>query len=94
MKNSMAGLKERLSDWKGWDMVSYDVGACLGFWGDFGAPPGHDCWKSYKWVMWSDNPLGNILSDFVHNLVKIGMLEKRDEPDVQYRWNSSYKELD
>lgn len=94
MKKNIASLKERLTGWRDWDITSYELGVCLGFWPDFGAPPGEDCWNGVKGIMWSDNPLGNALSNFIDELVIVGMLERRRGPDVSYRWNPNYKELE
>lgn len=92
MNRSIASLKERLKDWVEWDWAAYHLGACLGFWGDFGAPDGHDPWHGIKGVMWSNNPLGNSLYHFLDNLVDAGVLERKEEPDIAYRWNPNYQE--
>jgi hypothetical protein len=87
----MATLKERLTDWRDWDCAAYEVGACLGFWTDMEAPPGEDHWNGVKGIMWSNNPLGNAIYYFLDQLVEEGMLERREEPNTAYRWNSMYK---
>ena len=95
MKLSVASLKERLTDWVTPDIAIYELGACLGFWSDFGAPPGEDQWNGVKWVMWSNNPLGNSIHNFLAELVFVKMLEEREtESGLEYRWNPEYKELD
>lgn len=91
MKRSIASLKERLADWRDWDGASFELGACLGFWMDFGAPHGIDPWHGVKGVMWSNNPLGNSLANFLEALVEAGVLEKREEPDIAFRWNPNYQ---
>lgn len=91
MLKSNADLKERLSDWKDWDGAAFDVGVCLGFWPDMGAPYGFDPWHGTKGIMWSNNPLGNAIYYFLSGLVEAGMLEMREEPDIAYRWNPGYK---
>lgn len=89
MLKSTATLKERLSgDWKDWDFVSYEIGACLGFWKDFGAPPGEDHWNGAKGVIWSANPLGDAIYTFIESLIAAGMLEKQED---KFRWNPSYE---
>lgn len=93
MKKSIASLKERLSDWMDWDGACYEVGACLGFWPDFGATHDQDCWHGAKGIIWSANPLGNAISDFLEGLVLEGMLE-REESGPSFRWNPEYKGLD
>jgi len=89
MKTSIASLKERLAGWTEWDMTMYHVGACLGFWPEFGAPPGEDPWHGVKGIIWSSNPLGDAISNFVSALSKIGCL--LDDPDSGYIWNKDYK---
>jgi hypothetical protein len=83
-------LKERLSVWSSWDITSYEVGACLGFWPNFGALPGNDPWHGIKGVIWSSNILGDSINVFISALVDEGMLEKRDDPDIEFRWNINY----
>lgn len=94
MLKSNADLKERLTRWVDWDIASYEVGVCLGFWPDMGAPVGEDHWNGAKGIMWSDNPLGNAISNFILGLVEEGMLERGGEGDLEFRWNPNYKGLD
>lgn len=91
MKNSIASLKERLAGWTDWDGASYELGACLGFWPEFGALSGYDPWNGVKGVFWYRNPLGEALRIFLETLVTEGCLERRSEPDIAYRWNPNYK---
>lgn len=95
MKTSIASLKERLAGWTDWDLTMYHLGACLGFWPEFGAPGDatgpFDPWHGVKHIMWSANPLGDAISNFILALTKAGVLERRDEPDIEYRWNPEYK---
>jgi len=93
MLKSNADLKERLRGWISWDGAMYHLGACLGFWPDYGAPPGEDAWHGVKGIIWSANYLGNALGEFLDSLVQAGMLERREEPDIEFRWNPNYKEL-
>jgi hypothetical protein len=44
-----------------------------------------------KHVFWSDHPIGNALYRMLDELVGVGVLEKRDEPDTQYRWNPTFQ---
>lgn len=94
VNRSLASLQERLADWTDWDLAEYELGACLGFWPEFGAPSDAsgplDPWHGVKGVIWSASTLGDGLYDFLQVLVKEGCLERR-EPDIQYRWNSNYK---
>jgi hypothetical protein len=93
MKRSTATLQERLKGWHDWDTAAFEVGVCLGLWGDFGAPPGEDPWFGTKHIFWTDNPLGNTLHNFLLGLVKAGMLET-NEDSLKFRWNPNFKEED
>lgn len=91
MKTSIASLKERLAGWTSWDIAEYHLGACLGFWPEFGAPPGEDQWNHVKGVIWSKNPLGDILEKFIRSLFLVGILECGEGADgTEYRWNPKY----
>jgi catechol 2,3-dioxygenase-like lactoylglutathione lyase family enzyme len=46
-----------------------------------------------KWVYWSNNPLGNELDALLDRLVALGVLEKREEPDYQYRIATGFQPL-
>lgn len=91
MKNSIASLKERLSDWTDWDRAAYELGACLGFCVDFGAPHDQDLWNGVKSVIRSRNALSDALIEFLGSLTVAGVLEMRDNPDIAYRWNPNYE---
>ena len=41
--------------------------------------------------MWSDNDLGTLLANMLMSLAEKGILERRDEPDDQFRWNPNFK---
>ena len=72
-------LPDRLADWTDWDVAAYEVGRCLGvLHGNFAT--------DNKGVFWSDNRLGNGLHDVLLRLVEAGVLERREEPDEQFRW--------
>ena len=94
-KTSIASLQERLAGWTSWDLTLFHLGACLGFWPEFGAPGDatgqFDPWHGVKSVIWSANPLGDAMSNFIVALLEVGALERRDEPDIEYRWNPNYK---
>lgn len=96
---STATLKERFADWKDWDAAAYDLGVCLGFWRDFGAPAGEDIWHGVKDIIRSPNALGKALYNFLDSLVETGMLEQQTPNDnkaaiFRYRWNPNYKGLE
>ncbi len=84
-KTAIASLQERLAGWTDWDGAAYEVGACLGLWPEFGAPVGEDHWNGVKGIMWSS--FGDPLYHFLDGLVEMGYLERREEPDIAYRWN-------
>lgn len=90
-KTAIASLKERLTGWTSWDIAAYQVGACLGFWPEFGAPPGHDPWHGIKNIICETCPLSGMLYAFLQSLAKEGCLESHEEPDIKYRWNPNYK---
>jgi hypothetical protein len=43
-----------------------------------------------KHVFWTDHPVGNALHKILSELVNVGALEFREDPDYQYRWNTSF----
>ena len=78
-------LREELQDWMEWDGAAYSLALCLGL-----MPEGIFSTRA-KHVFWSNNPMGNHLYAMLDGLVAIGVLEKRDEPDFQYRWTPSFQ---
>ena len=80
-------LKEALSEWCEVDSAMWALAILLGL-----MTPETDYQGSAKHVFWSNNPTGNMLSDFLTRLVELGVLEYRDtEADYEYRWNPSFK---
>lgn len=75
----MPSLQVTLSEWTDWDVAAFELGRALGV---FEAVTFQD----RKGVFWTDNPLGNGLHAALGALVEAGVLERRDEPDDQYRW--------
>lgn len=101
-KTSIASLQERLGGWTAWDQAMYQIGVCLGFWPEFGAPGDasgpFDPWHGTKDVMHTSKhePLGAILECLLKDLVEVGCLEDKavdinGVPTAYYRWNPSYK---
>lgn len=82
----MNPLKAALSDWTSWTDAEYYLGELLGL---FGETDNYS--TNVKHVIWSDHPVGNILSSLLHEMAEIGILEYRDEPDQEYRWNAAYQ---
>ena len=81
----LRSLREALADWSDWDGAGCALGTCLGL-----VPPGPG-WGRAKHVFWSNHEIGNMLSVMLDQLVVAGVLETRDEPDNQYRWNLAFR---
>jgi hypothetical protein len=81
----MATLRTALTDWTDIDGAAHVLAQCLGV-----VPSGLQM-QEIKWVYWSSNPLGNMLYRTLDRLAELGVLEKREEPDLQYRWCSAYR---
>jgi hypothetical protein len=79
-------LKTELADWRDWDVASYILSQNIGL-----MNTDVSLQTKAKHVFWSDNPIGNTLTEILNQLVEVGILEKRDEPDLQYRWNPEFK---
>lgn len=99
-KTSIASLQERLAGWTHWDGAMYYLGACLGFWPEYGAPGDatgpFDPWHGVKGTIYGDGPIATALTGFLEALVKEGCLERMDPNDhraavLQYRWSPNYK---
>ena len=86
MTASIETLKVALHDWTDWDVAGYSTAVALGLIDSATTPfP-----TRAKHVFWSDHPTGTALQDILEKLVMLGVLQRRDEPDIQYRWNSDY----
>jgi hypothetical protein len=72
-------LADDLSDWTDWDGAAYCLGRSLGLFHTVN-------FLRAKHVFWTDNELGNGLHDALLALVKAGVLDRREEPDEQFRW--------
>jgi hypothetical protein len=81
----METLRVAIADWTDFDASAHTLAQCLGI-----MLPQKEM-KEAKWVYWSENPLGTMLYSTLERLVELGVLEKRDEPDLQYRWCSAYR---
>jgi hypothetical protein len=79
-------LKDSLSEWQDFDGAAHELANCLGLMDE-----SVDFATDAKHVYWSANPVGTALNQCLQELSKAGILEFRDEPDVQYRWNLSFK---
>ena len=80
----MVTLKELLADWSDFDAAAHSLAQVLGI-----IPQGVPM-RAHKNVYWSNNSLGNMLHEQLEKLASEGILEKREEPDSQYRWRSTY----
>jgi len=74
-----------MKEWSDWDGAARWLATCLGLMPD---EPG---WGRTKHVFWSNHPIGNVLYETLERLVQVGVLESRDEPDKQYRWNPAFR---
>jgi hypothetical protein len=81
----METLRVALADWTDFDASAHALAQCLGI------MPLHQKMIEEKWVYWSENPLGTMLYSTLERLVELSVLEKREEPDLQYRWCSTYR---
>lgn len=79
-QNCSVDLSEELAEWTYWDGAAFSVGAALGIFGE------SEQFLRVKGVFWTDNPLGNALHEILIQLVAAGVLERREEPDEQFRW--------
>ncbi|HZF54818.1 MAG TPA: hypothetical protein VE093_39485 [Polyangiaceae bacterium] len=80
-------LKETLREWTDVDVAQYSVAAVLGLIDPAISPFA----TRAKHVFWTDNPVGNVLYELLQTLVSLGVLERREDPDIQYRWNAAYR---
>ena len=86
----MAGnitLRETLRSWTDWDGAAYCLAVALGLIDPARAP----LQTKAKHVFWSQHEVGGALHDMLEILVKLGVIERREEPDTQYRWNQDYR---
>ena len=81
----MQTLRVALANWTDFDVSAHMLAQCLGI-----MPP-HLQMRDVKWVYCSENPLGTMLHSTLERLSDLGVLEKREEPDLQYRWYSNYR---
>lgn len=79
-------LREALGEWCDWDGAAFALAVCLGL---IEGRPG--AFGRAKHVFWSDHPVGNVLYGMLDQLVSVGVLEVREEPDRQYRWNAAFR---
>jgi hypothetical protein len=78
-------LRDALNEWTDWDVAGYALAVSLGL------MAARQDWGGEKHVFWSNHPIGNMLYGMLDELVTHGVLETRDEPDRQYRWNRGFR---
>lgn len=77
-KNVNVTLDCALADWTDWDLAAYALGHATGLFKE-------ESFGESKGLFWTDNTLGN---NALLALVAAGILERRDEPDEQFRWKA------
>lgn len=85
MPNDITTLKEYLKEWTDLETAGYDLGYCLGL-----LTEDMD-YRDAKFLFWSSNPVGDTLIGFLDELVKLGVLEFKDEDDHLYKWNEKFE---
>ncbi len=68
-----------LADWTDWDVSALALGKALGCF----APDAE--LHEHKHCFWTHNELGEGLFEVLDALVKVGVLESRSEPDLQFK---------
>jgi len=76
-------LKNALADWTDVDVAAYGAAIALG------VMDASDV--NTKHVFWSDHDVGILLVALLDNLVSLEIVERRPEPDLQYRWNVAFR---
>jgi hypothetical protein len=71
-------LKNKLEGWTDVDFAAYELAKLLG-WIDSDAT-----FLETKHLWWSKE--GDSIYFVLNSMMENGILEKRDEPDIQYRW--------
>ena len=71
-----------LRGWADWDVAAFHLGRSIG---TFERP---DDFQRVKGTLWTENPVGISLHDCLLALAEAGVLERRTEPDEQFRWVS------
>jgi hypothetical protein len=86
MATGTASLRAALEEWTDWDVAGYSMAVALGL-----IDPDRSPFPTKaKHVFWSNHPVGTALHEFLDTLAGLGVLERRDDPDIQYRWNRDY----
>jgi hypothetical protein len=78
-------LREDLADWTDLDVAAHHLARHLG------VLPIESAMRDFKWVYGAKNRLSDTLVRTLDEYVSLGVLEKRDEPDLQYRWCAEFR---
>lgn len=79
-----SSLREML-DWTDTDGAAYQLAR------DLGILSSGNSFADSKWIFWINNPLCSALTAILDRLVEATILEQREEPDIQFRWNENFK---
>lgn len=80
----MSGLRSMVQ-WTDWAVAAYELALLLGI-----MAPDTPFHTDAKHVFWSEHPVGSALHTMLKALARAGALERREEPDIQYRYNAAY----
>ena len=87
MTTDLRTFRAAIQEWSDVDLAQYALAVALGMI----APERSPFATKAKHLFWTNNPLGNALHEFLETLARLGVIERRGEPDLQYRWNASYR---
>jgi hypothetical protein len=87
MATDLRTLRSAIQEWTDVDLAQYSLALALGMI----VPDRSPFATKAKHLFWTNNPVGSALYEVLETLTRIGVIERRDEPDIQYRWNASYR---
>lgn len=73
-------LRKEFAEWINWDEAHFLVALALGI------IPEDSLFYKTKSLWWSSGPVDDAITKVMSGLVSAGILERREEPDIQYRW--------
>ena len=77
------GLDRTLATWIDWDLAAFALGRAIGLYET------NAQFQHFKSAFWTDDDVGAGLHEALSRLAESGILERRDEPDIQFRWSGS-----